>query len=82
MNQTTNDLNCTVCRKQKLQLRPRKSKLVPGMQMFLCNDCFNGKKEPRFAVIMAGRSGGIEAVQEYITKHRYVGEDILAIDFL
>lgn len=73
---------CTVCRKHKFQLRPRKSRLVPGMQMWLCNDCFNGKREPRFAVIMVGRRDGALAVEEYLRLHKYVGEEILAVDLV
>lgn len=79
-NQTT--ANCTVCRQQKHELRPRKSKLIPGMQLWLCNACFSGKKEPRFAVILVGRRDGLEAVQEYLKSHRYVGEDIPASELV
>jgi len=78
----TSNLRCTVCQKQKNQLRPRKSKLITGMQMFLCNDCFAGKREPRFAIIMVGRSEGLAAVEEYLRLHRYVGEEILALDLV
>jgi len=82
MNPTTSNLRCTVCQKQKLQLRPRKSKLIAGMQMFLCNDCFTGKKEPRFAIIMVGRSQGLAAVEEYLKNHKYVGDEIMALDLV
>lgn len=46
--------------------------------MFLCNECFEEKREPRFAVILVAREGkeGIAAVQDYIRKHRYFGEKI------
>lgn len=73
-----NDLKCTVCRSHKFSLRPRKSKLMPNMPMFLCNECFEAKREPRFAVIMVARKDGIEAVQEYIRGHRYHGDKITA----
>lgn len=81
-NQTASNMPCTVCQKHKHQLRPRKSKLMPGMQMWLCNDCFAGKREPRFAVILVGRRDGAVAVEEYLRLHRYVGEEILAVDLV
>lgn len=70
------ELECTVCRKQKFSLRPRKSKLMPSMPMFLCNECFDGKREPRFLVIMVARRDGVAAVRDYIRNHRYYGDKI------
>ena len=78
MNET---LQCTVCRKHKLVLRPRKSKLNPSMTMHLCNDCFENKFEPRFLVILVARdkkNGGLEKVRDYIRHHRYFGDKITA----
>lgn len=74
------DLTCTVCRKHRANLRPRKSKLMPGMPMFLCNECFDAKREPRFAVIMVARDPeqGLSVVRDYIRNHRYYGEKIRA----
>ena len=81
----TSGMPCTVCQRHKHQLRPRKSKLIEGMQMWLCNDCFVSKKEPRFAIIMRGRKDaqkglGLDSVAEYLRLHRYEGEEILAVD--
>ena len=72
------DLTCTVCRRHRAQLRPRKSKLSPGMAMFLCNECFDGKREPRFLVILVARRDGVAAVRDYIRSHRYYGDKIRA----
>lgn len=74
------ELRCTVCRQQKANLRVRKSKLLPAMNLFLCNTCFDQKFEPRFAVIMVARDPqqGLVAVREYIRNHRYHGDKILA----
>lgn len=80
MSQT--DLVCTVCKQQKHELRPRKSKLMDGLRLFLCTECANGKREPRFAIIMVGRSEGLERIEEYLRLHRYVGEEILAKDLI
>lgn len=78
------DLTCTVCRKHKAVLRPRKSKLNPGMTLFLCNDCFEAKREPRFLVIMVARdpNQGLPAVRDYIRNHRYHGDKIRAEEII
>ena len=79
-------MKCTVCRKPKANLRTRKSKLMPGTPtMFLCNDCFEGKYEPRAAVILVARDkkhGGLEKVRDYIRNHRYYGEKIKAEELI
>lgn len=77
---TTNAPFCTVCKKNKYNLRARKSKLIPNMQMFLCNECFDGKFEPRFAIILVARdpNRGLAVVRDYIRNHRYFGDKILA----
>jgi len=75
-------LICTSCEKQKLEVHLRKSRLIPGHVMYLCNDCIAAKMEPRYVVILAGRSFGPDAVKEYIRKRRYFGEDILATELL
>lgn len=74
------DLTCTVCRRHRANLRPRKSKLMPGMPMFLCNECFEKKREPRFAVILVARNPeqGLSVVSDYIRNHRYYGDKIRA----
>lgn len=48
--------------------------------MFLCNECFEGKREPRFAVIMVARDPeqGLTVVRDYIRNHRYYGDKIRA----
>lgn len=51
------------------------------MQMFLCNECFEAKREPRFLVILVARTpkmGGIVAVRDYIRNRRYYGDKITA----
>jgi len=55
---------------------------MENMQLYLCNDCFTNKREPRFAIIMVGRAKGIVAVEDYLRLHRYVGDEILAKDLI
>jgi hypothetical protein len=70
------DMRCTVCKEPKNELTPSKSKLIAGLQLFRCQECVRGQKEPRFAIIMAARSEGNEAVRFWVRGHRYVGEPI------
>ena len=82
---TQTNLACTVCRRHRAVLRPRKSKLLPGTTLLLCNECFESKREPRFAVIMVARdtkTGGIEMVGDYIRGHRYYGDKIRADELI
>lgn len=49
--------------------------------MFLCNECFEAKREPRYVVILVARDrkhGGLEKVRDYIRHHRYYGDKIRA----
>ena len=82
LTQTADKVVCTVCQKHRHTLRPRKSKLNPGMQMYLCNDCFNGKYEPRWLIILTGRRDGFDTVQGYLIPKRYYGDDIPASDLV
>lgn len=81
---TRADMTCTVCRRHRANLRPRKSKLLPGTAMWLCNECFDAKREPRWAVIMVARDPeqGISTVRDYIRGHKYYGDKIRAEEIL
>lgn len=48
----------------------------------MCPHCRAGKMEPRFAIILAGRSQGVDVVSEYVKNRRYCGEDILAKELM
>lgn len=78
------EMDCTVCQKQKAKLKPRKSKLMPNSVLWLCTDCLESRKEPRWAVIMVARDPeqGITVVRDYIIKHRYEGDKIRAEEIL
>jgi len=73
---------CSSCGKQRNELHTRKSRLMAGMNLFLCNECIKGKKEPRFLIILVGRAEGPEFVADYIRHHRYCGEPILASELI
>ena len=74
---------CTVCRKHKFSLRARKSQLNTGMPLYLCDDCFTKRYEPRWLVILVGQEeGGLEKIQDYLVNHKYVGKDISASELI
>lgn len=77
-------IECSSCGKQKNELTPTKSKLRPSMQLNLCNDCISLKREPRWLIIMVGRSGEEEHKRAvpYVRNHRYVGKPIEWVDIL
>lgn len=77
----TSGAKCAVCQKNKHQLRNRRSRLN-NRPMFVCNDCFAGKYEPRWLIILTAQDEGVAAVQDYLLNHKYVGAEIPAVDLI
>ena len=73
---------CSVCDKQKAEVKRRKSKLLPGMHYLACETCISENKEPRYIVIMAARTHGLEHVAKVISKRLYNGKEITAQDLV
>lgn len=73
---------CSSCGKQHNDLRAHRSKLLIGTTFLMCPTCRAGKMEPRFAIILAGRSQGVDVVSEYVRNRRYYGADILAKELM
>jgi hypothetical protein len=73
---------CYSCNKSKHQLHPVESKILSGTTLFMCQSCIDEKFEPRWVIIMAGRQFGSDKVREYITKRRYVGNEIYANELI
>lgn len=69
---------CSVCSAQRQTLHPRKSRLLKSQTLFLCTDCIKGNREPRWLIILVGRTLGQKAVHDYVKNRRYTGELILA----
>ena len=69
---------CYSCGKNKNELLPKKSTILNGVMLFLCQTCIDEKLEPRWAIILGGRQNGTESVREFIIKHRYIGKPISA----
>lgn len=72
---------CQSCSQPKHELTVKKSSLN-GMQLLLCNACISQKFEPRWIIILHGRTHGIASVSKYVQKHLYVGPEIEAKSFL
>lgn len=73
---------CSVCSGQRKELHAKKSKLLKSTQLYLCNECLKGQKEPRWLIILIGRTKGPGTVVDYVKKRRYAGEPILAEELL
>lgn len=72
---------CYSCNKTKHKLEVKKSTLLP-INLLMCEGCINSKLEPRWVVILAGRSNGHEFVRDVIQKKKYLGNEISASELL
>jgi len=72
---------CYSCNKTKNKLNAKKSSLL-SINLLMCETCVASKFEPRWVIILAGRSNGSDYVKEFIIKKRYVGSDISASELL
>jgi len=72
---------CYSCNKSKNKLDAKKSSLLP-INLLVCESCISAKLEPRWVVILAGRSQGPDYVKEFIIKRRYIGNEITASELL
>jgi hypothetical protein len=73
---------CFSCGKQKNELQPKKSAIIDGVTLFMCQTCIDSKFEPRWVIILAGRQNGAEFVRDYIVKRRYIGRTIDAEELI
>jgi NMD protein affecting ribosome stability and mRNA decay len=72
---------CYSCNKSKNKLDVKKSTILP-INLLICETCHSAKLEPRWVVILAGRSNGPDHVKEFIIKRRYLGNEITASELL
>ena len=73
---------CYSCGKSKNELQPKKSDIMDGVTLFMCQTCIDSKFEPRWVIILCGRKNGADSVRDYIIKHRYVGRAIFAEELI
>lgn len=76
------ELVCQSCNQQKMTLRKVRSSLINTMEIVMCNTCISNKFEPRYIVIIAARTSGIDSVRKVISERRYLGDLISASDIL
>lgn len=77
------ELLCQSCGEQKMSLRKTRSSLIKTMELVMCETCINHKYEPRFIIILAARTAGIQDdVRKIINDRRYLGNEIPARDIL
>lgn len=69
-------MKCQSCNKQKSDLIVKKSSLISGMNLYMCQTCIDSKFEPRWVIILASRQQDPSVVRNYIVKRRYFGRDI------
>ena len=72
---------CYSCNKSKNQLNAKRSALLP-INLLMCETCITSKFEPRWVIIVAGRSNGADQVRDFVLKKRYVGNEISASELL
>lgn len=71
---------CQSCSKDKNELFPKKSSLMNKTTLLMCQGCIDHGMEPRFLIVLLGRSRGIDTVRDFIVKRRYIGEEITAVE--
>ena len=75
-------MQCFSCGKNKNQLSPKKSDIINGVTLFMCQTCLDAKFEPRWVIILGGRQNGVNSIKDYIIKRRYVGRIIDAEELI
>jgi len=75
-------MQCFSCGKQKNELFPKKSELLSGIMLYMCQSCLDLKFEPRWVIVLAGRKIGAESVKDFIIKKRYEGRKIDAEELM
>lgn len=73
---------CYSCGKQKAELNPKRSNLIPGLILLMCVSCVENKYEPRWVIVLAARQNGTHHVRDFIIKRKYFGKDIVASELI
>ena len=76
------EMICYSCSKQRAELFARKSSLISGVTLLICQSCIDQKFEPRWTIILSARKNGADSVRDYIVKRKYIGQEILATELI
>lgn len=71
---------CSCCYREDSNLTVRRSRLIGGQRMAVCNDC-NGH-ELRSLVVLCGRTNGPGYISKQLIDKLYCGPEILARDLV
>lgn len=78
-----NGATCQSCGKLRASLHVKKSYLDPATTFLMCQTCIDAKFEPRYFIILWGRTNGWESVSHLLApKQRYSGDPIPAISLI
>ena len=75
-------MKCFSCNKEKNQIYAKKSDIINDVINYMCQQCIDLKFEPRWMVVLAGRSMGSHVVRDFIVKRRYIGPEITAQELI
>jgi hypothetical protein len=69
-----NELVCDSCGAQRNTLVSKQSEIMKTMTFNFCTNCSDDGFEPRWLIILIGRTG--KDVSPWLDERKYVGEDI------
>lgn len=75
-------MTCFSCKKDKNQIYPKNSDILVNVTHYMCKSCIDLKYEPRWVIVLAGRSMGQDAIKDFILKKRYIGPEITAQELI
>ena len=75
-------MDCMSCGKQKHEVHAKKSDIIKGVTVIMCQSCIEKGYEPRWTIVLGGRQNGFESVSTYIVKRKYLGTEITANELL
>jgi len=75
-------MDCYSCGKQKANLHAKKSDIINGVTVLMCQSCIDSGYEPRWIVVLGGRQNGPASVKDYVAKRKYLGTEIMAHELI
>lgn len=75
-------MNCYSCNKLKNELHPINSKILKGVMCLMCQSCIDAGMEPRWIVVLGGKTFGPDHIKDFIVKRKYCGKVIAAEELL
>lgn len=73
---------CYSCNKNKYRILAYPSKVLPEINVMLCEACHENNFEPRWAIVISARQNGSDHVKQYVLNKKYIGDEIVASELL